>query len=102
MRVLDDGTPSLSDTNSFVVVVLQTAPEPQPVIQAITVSSGVVEVTWTAITGRTYRVEYRAGALAGTDWSNIPPDVTATNSTVTATNSMGANAEGYYRVRLLP
>jgi len=101
-RVFDNGTPSLSDTNSFDLVVLQTEPEPQPVIQAIGLSNGVVSITWTAVTGRTYRVEYRADVVAGTIWSNLPPDVTAANSTATATNAVGAAAQGFYRVRLLP
>src|SRR6185503_13130731 len=49
----DDGDPSMSDTNSFTVVVV--VPAPPPLIDSITLSNGVATVMWESVAGRIYR-----------------------------------------------
>jgi hypothetical protein len=40
--------------------------------------------------------------MAGTNWSNAIPDVSATGPTAAATNALGEAAQRFYRVMLLP
>ncbi len=57
-------------------------------------------VSWTAIPGRTYRVETN-GVLESTAWTNAGPDVTASASTASTTNSI-IGPQTFFRLRLLP
>ncbi|MGA2751819.1 MAG: hypothetical protein ABSG59_23890, partial [Verrucomicrobiota bacterium] len=91
--------PHLSATNSFTVIVNGTSVA--PVIQSITVSNGVVTITWSAIAGRNYQLQCQDGAL-GTNWYDAPPDLQATGSTATCTNAPGAVTQRFYRVYLMP
>jgi hypothetical protein len=101
--VNDNGVPDLSATNSFLVVVtaISNAPPTAPVINSITVSSGVATITWTAATNRMYRLQYTE-TLTNMHWNDVPPDIQATNSTASATNSVGDASQRFYRVILLP
>jgi hypothetical protein len=71
-----------------------------PVIQSVTTSNGVATVTWNSVVGRNYRVQYETN-VAGFSWTDLVPDVTATNSTASATDPSGAS-QRFYRVVLLP
>lgn len=95
VQVTDDGVPLLSDTESFTVTVL-----PRPLIQQIELTSTNVVLTWSAISGTTYRVQAKTN-LADTAWFDLVPDVTATNSTAARLEPLGEAAR-FYRVRVLP
>ena len=101
VRTFDDGMPTLSTTNSFVVIVVPTEPDPRPVIEAITISNGVVTVTWTAVAGGDYKLQYRE-TLGGTNWSDVPPNLVATGTKASLTDTVGVAAQRFYRVALLP
>jgi hypothetical protein len=60
-------------------------------------SPGTVQLTWNAVSGLTYRVQYMSG-LNGGFWSNLDDWMTATGSIATATDSIGTNSSHYYRV----
>ncbi|HEY2082665.1 MAG TPA: delta-60 repeat domain-containing protein, partial [Verrucomicrobiae bacterium] len=71
-----------------------------PVFKAPTFSSGNFGLQWTAISGRTYRVQFRTNLTSG-DWTDLLPDIVAsTNSVSMADPLTGTNR--YYRVILLP
>src|SRR5207249_4233318 len=53
VRVTDDGVSSLSDTQSFTIVVA-----PPPIIESIVASEGSITIRWGAVTGKSYRVQY--------------------------------------------
>lgn len=97
--VTDNGVPAMTATNSFTVVVTASEVVP-PAIQFIALTNGVVTISWTSVTGRNYRLLY-TGEL-NTNWLPIPPDIMATNSSVTATDSVEAVTTRFYRVQLLP
>jgi hypothetical protein len=97
--VTDDGTPSLSDTNSFTVTV--NPPPAPPVILDLTITEGVVAMHWSAITGRGYRVEYKDD-FDGTNWRPIGSNIVATDATAGAEQSVGDVPQRFYRVVLLP
>jgi hypothetical protein len=59
-----------------------------------------VVLSWTAEPGRAYRLE--TNAVLGTAlWTNAGPNITATASAVSITNSV-LGSQKFYRVRLLP
>jgi hypothetical protein len=60
-----------------------------------------VVITWSAISNRTYRLQYNTN-LATADWFDLVPNVTATASTASFTNHPAAAGQRYYRAVLLP
>ncbi len=90
----DDGIPALSATGSFTVAVYF-----QPTIQSITATNGIVTLTWSALDGKSYRVQYK-GDLNDARWSNLSPDVTAIGGSASMTNSP-ASAPTFYRIQVL-
>jgi hypothetical protein len=100
-KVSDAAVPSLSSTNSFVVYVLpQPGPE-VPILGPISLSNSLVTLTWSSLSGRSYRVEYNED-LGGTNWLPAGPDVPS-GGTLTTTSLSNQNApHRFYRVLLLP
>jgi len=92
---------NLSATNAFMVVVAASSVTPAPVIESITISSGIATITWSSATNHTYRLQYK-DALDSTNWQDLPPDVTATTSTASSTNVIDNTALRFYRVMALP
>jgi hypothetical protein len=96
VRVTDDGAPGLSDAQSFSIVVVS-----PPIIGEIIVAEDSIVVSWDAIPGRTYRVQFKSDATEQS-WSDLPGDIIATDSTARKTDFILSRTEGYYRVILLP
>jgi hypothetical protein len=95
IRVADDGSPTLGDTQSFAIVVVDL-----PVLDPPLVSGSNVALTWTAFDGGAYRVQYK-GDLNAIGWSDLAGDVTATNSTGLKLDFL-TPSNRLYRVRVLP
>jgi hypothetical protein len=89
----------LSTTNSFTLRVYE--PGAPPVIVSLNISSGAAVITWSAVAGKSYRLQYKDSPHA-TNWNDLPPDVTATGSRTTATNSLDNSPLRLYRVFQLP
>src|SRR5205814_8736867 len=94
----ENGT-GLSATNSFVVFVQ--APILTPTIESIFVSNGLATITWTALVGHNYRLQYKDD-LSESNWIDALPDVPAEGATASGTNSVEASAQRFYRVFLVP
>ena len=77
------------------------APPLNPVVQPLQCANGAVRLTWSALPGRSYRVQYKPSMAAAT-WSDLLPSVIATGSTVAVTDTPGQASQRYYRVVLLP
>jgi len=71
------------------------------VFQSIVVSQQIASLTWSAVSGHTYRLQYNVD-LGAANWSNLAPDSIATGATAGTTDSLGAEAQRFYRVILLP
>jgi hypothetical protein len=99
--VTDDGRPPLSATNAFAVVVNSNRVWLVPVIQSLAVSNAVAVLTWSAVSNRTYRLQY-VDDLADTNWVNVQPDLPAVGPLITITNFTGAAPQRFYRVVLQP
>lgn len=91
VRVTDDGTPSLSATAMFTVTVL--AP---PLLQSIVVTNDSVRIFWSAIPGRTYRVEFKTD-LAAAGWAPVTPAVTATGPVAEYSEAI-SDTQRFYRI----
>jgi hypothetical protein len=72
-----------------------------PVFQSLVKSGGSVNLTWTAMTGLVYQLQYKTN-LTQTSWINLGNAINATNSTVTATDVTPPDPHRFYRIQLLP
>lgn len=96
VRVSDDGMPNLSDTTSFLVNVVS-----RPVFGSITLSNGVVHLSWSAVAGERYLVQWRNN-LDDTQWDDLLPEVLANGSEASQTDSATPETQKFYRVILVP
>jgi hypothetical protein len=104
LMLSDSGAYSVVVTNAFgsitssnAVLDVVSAPE----VQSVSLVPGGVILTWTAVPGQTYRVQYKDD-LANPAWNPISPDLLATAPTLTLTNSPVASMQRFYRVLLVP
>jgi hypothetical protein len=86
----------LTDSKSFTVTVL-----PRPTVASLAISNELATVTWSAISGQVYRAQFK-GSLDASNWTDLTPDVTATDSSARQTNGVTGMAQRFYRVRVLP
>lgn len=102
VRVTDDGLPAKSKTKSFIIEVSGMDELFTAEVTSLPGTNGFT-IAWSAISGETYRVDYQQALLDST-WSNLPPDVRASNvmaSTVDTTTNIVT--QRFYRIlRLLP
>ena len=68
-------------------------------ISSVTVSNEIVTVTWSALAGKKYRLQYKDGLRAEEAWTNSLPDVVAGGATAVGTNAVGAATQRFYRVK---
>jgi len=81
VKVTDNGSPPLSDTNRFTVKIVAALPH----ILSVGFSRESVTMTWSAIKGKIYRVEYKPD-LAQQAWNPLPGEVTATTNSANKVN----------------
>jgi hypothetical protein len=82
------------------ITVLATTRVP-PVFTRIGVSNATAVLSWSAVAGGTYRLQYKTN-LADTNWNDLLPDTTAAGPTLTATPALNSSPHTLYRVILLP
>jgi hypothetical protein len=105
VKVTDNGVPQSSDTKSFTVVVNDKSSSvvvvSPPILASIVASSGSVTISWSAVAGTRYRVQFKS-ALNDPSWSDLPEDVTSAGTTAAKTDSMLSETQRSYRVLLVP
>ncbi len=74
---------------------------PPPALQAITKEGGNATLTSSAAIGQKYQAQCTTN-LTLTNWLPVGAPITATNLTITITDSSGADTQRFYRVQLLP
>ncbi len=72
-----------------------------PVFQTITKTNTTLTLTWSASAGQRYRLQFKPD-LGLVNWTNLGGFITATGSTVTASDVLGTNVGRFYRVALFP
>ncbi len=94
VRLTDNGTPNLANTKTFTVTVVA-----KPMLQ-VESGPGNITLTWSAIAGKTYRVQFK-NDLAEVNWTDVLPDVTPTGSTAALTVTTELS-QRFYRVWMAP
>jgi hypothetical protein len=97
--VTDFGVPPMSATNSFLVTV-RPALTP-PIIDSISVSNAIVTLSWTTVSGYTYKLESSEN-FTGNDWTPVGPSRTAVTNRITATDDVAPSGLRFYRVSAQP
>ena len=72
-----------------------------PVFTSVNRTGNTLNLSWSALSGRTYQVQYLTN-LAQSNWINLGGTVVATNSIVTTTDSPEPDHQRFYRVSLMP
>ena len=73
-----------------------------PVLQSLTVTGGLANLSWRAEAGKTYRVQFKPD-LGYTHWNDLEPLVTATNLAASLLDAtIGQDSQRFYRVLQLP
>ena len=70
-----------------------------PVFDSITQIAGTVTLVWSAVAGQSYQLQYSTN-LTQTNWTDLGGAITATNGTMTASDSPGSGPQKFYRVVL--
>jgi hypothetical protein len=76
------------------------APGAPPRLIEASVAFGVLTLKWEAVPGRLYRVEFKNN-LSDREWTPLRSDIRASVATGVATDSLSAEAQRFYRVRLV-
>ena len=91
LRVRDNGVPSLSASRSFTVVVLL------PPRATIARSATQVSMVFDTISGRLYKVQYK-DSLSQAAWTDLAAPQVAGGTSITATDSINAGPQRFYRI----
>jgi hypothetical protein len=93
-------TMQLSNTPTAVIARVSGVAPVQPVLLLPEFIGPDVKLTWSAISNRTYRLEFIPG-LEGSNWNPVPGDVNATSHTASKLDAL-TSSNRFYRVRALP
>ena len=70
-----------------------------PVITSVTKNNNSVSLVWSAINGKTYRVDYKLN-LTDPSWTALTPIVTASGNTANYVDSTASAGQRFYRVAI--
>ena len=94
--VTDNGKPNKSDSKTFTVTAVDLNAGP------IVVGADGTTLTWSALPGVTYRLQYKSN-LSDSTWIDLPGDITATNNTAFSLDTTSStNLARFYRIIALP
>lgn len=92
--VTDDGTPPLSDTQTFTVTVYL-----PPQLKSAGISGNQFTISWQTIAGQNYQIEYKDD-LNDPSWTPIGNPISGTGGLVTVTNSLTSPTQRFFRIVL--
>ena len=104
IQMNQSGTYSLLVSNEFGIVTNTDAflnVVPLPAFKSITQSTELVNLTWNATTGLVFQLQY-CSDLNSRNWSNLGSSITATNSTVSGSDTNGTELQRFYRLLVRP
>ena len=78
-----------------------TAMPPAPVFQAVTLTQGTLDLTWSTEAGASYQLQYNSD-LNSTNWTSLGGPQTATGPTLSATDYATNGPARFYRAVRLP
>jgi hypothetical protein len=77
------------------------SPTNLPVIYGLLITNGNFEMSWNALAGQPYQLQ-TTPSLDEPAWSNVVGVITTSNSTASASCSIGPGPGGFFRVALPP
>jgi hypothetical protein len=78
-----------------------TALNQAPQFLSIAAANGTVTLSWSAISGAVYRVQYTPD-VNSTSWTALTPDVTANGTNASTFDVIAGDVQRFYRVAQLP
>ena len=95
----------LTATNAAGAIAIRTlaftAVPPPPVFQAVKLTQGTLDLTWSTEAGASYQLEYLSD-LNSTNWTSLGGPLTATGPTLSATDYATNGPARFYRAVRLP
>ena len=88
-------------TGAQISQVFRSAFDFQAVAGPIGSAGNLLNLNWSALAGRSYQLQFTTN-LAPPVWLNLGGPLVATNTTLTATDSISTNSQRFYRLMLLP
>jgi hypothetical protein len=85
----------------FCLDAVSVLPVPAPVLQALAVGNGSIQLAWTSLPGVSYQVQY-ATDLVSAHWLNLGGAIPATATTTTISETLEPPSQVFYRVALSP
>jgi len=92
VRVTDNGSPQLSDTETFTIAVLKL-----PRVSTVQFSNSIVTLAWESYPGRRYKIETTSG-LENPVWTQVGSDIFATGTTQVFSYSPTPGQQRFYRI----
>jgi sugar lactone lactonase YvrE len=74
---------------------------PLPEFQSVTHTHAGIEFTWSATVGQRLQLQYNSD-LTSTNWTNLGNTMTATNGTMSSSDTLGTDTTRFYRIILRP
>lgn len=97
VAVTDNGKPSLSATQSFTLTLVS-----RPILDPPLLTPTNAFLRWSAISGLTYRVQYKANLIL-TNWIDLSGDVVAVGTITTKEDTtLDGITNRFYRVQIVP
>ena len=90
-----------NDSSLFALDDVTVTPLPKPAFLSMTRTNNAIKLTWSTMSGLVYQVQTSA-SMNPTNWSNLGGTLTASGSTLSATNAIGSATQRFYRIRLVP
>jgi hypothetical protein len=90
---------SYGSVTSAVAVLTVTLPSPL-FFSATVTEKGLITFTWTTVPFQEYQVQYTGDLSAGL-WTNLGPSITATNTSMTGSDTLGPDPQRFYQVLLV-
>ena len=94
----EDGQGHTGSSNPFDVI---TFVPPQPVFQSLVNTGSGLTFTWSALSGEMYQLQFKTN-LNQVTWINRGSPIPATNSIMSASDTMGPDPQRFYRIEVLP
>jgi subtilase family serine protease len=88
-----------NDNDFFCLDDVSVMPVPMPNIQAPTIASGSIQLSWPSFPGLSYQVQFTT-SLAPASWANLGGTITASASSTTVSENIGSDSQGFYRVMI--
>jgi hypothetical protein len=90
-----------NDNDYFCLDNVSVKPVPAPAVQALAAGRGSFQLSWTALAGAAYQVQYATNVIQ-TNWTSLGGVLTATGNPMTVSETIAPGPPRFYRVVLLP